>query len=83
MTLKEMRDYCMGLLGLHTYVNGRARSYLCNFLTPASSVQTRGSSDENFVYVPYVNCDLFRQSFEYRTPALWNSLPSYFRKEQV
>ncbi len=81
VTLKERRDYFMGLL-VYKCVNGIAPSYLCNVLTPASSVQTRESrsSNENLLYVPYVNCDLFKQSFEYRAPALWNSLPSHLRK---
>ena len=34
---------------------------------------------DNLLYVSHVNCDLFKQSFEYRAPALWNSLPSHLR----
>ncbi len=50
MTLKERRDYFMGLL-VYKCVNGIAPSYLCNVLS--SSVQTRESrsSDENLSYV--------------------------------
>ncbi len=40
MTLKERRGYSMGLL-VYKCVNGIAPSYLCNVLTPATSVQTR------------------------------------------
>ena len=70
----------MGLL-VYKRVNGIAPSYSCNVLSPAS-VQTRESrsSDENILYVPYVNYGPFKQSFEYRAPVLWNSVPGYFRK---
>ncbi len=80
MTSKEKRDYLMGLL-VYKRVNGIAPSYSCNVLSPAS-VQTRESrsSDENILYVPYVNYGPFKQSFEYRAPVLWNSVPGYFRK---
>ncbi len=30
--------------------------------------------------MPYVNCDLFKQSFEYRVTRPWNFLPSHLRK---
>ncbi len=41
---------------------------------------TYRSADDNLLYVPYVSCALFKQSFQYRAPALWNSLPSHLRK---
>ena len=70
----------MGLL-VYKCVNGIAPSYLCNVLTPVSSVQTRESSNENLLYICTYHtstaCDLFKQSFEYRAPALWNFLPSH------
>ncbi len=69
--------------GIAPDLNGIAPSHLiCNVLTPASSVQIRESrrSDENLLYLPFVNYDLFKQAFEYRAPALRNSLPSYHRK---
>ncbi len=77
MNLKERHDYFMNLLVLKC-VKGIAPSYLCDVLTPAASIQTREStsSAENLLYVPCVNCHLFKQSFEYRTLGLWNSLPS-------
>ena len=80
MNLKERRDYFMNLL-VFKCVNGIAPAYLCDVLTPAASIRTRESRStaENLLYVPYVNCDLFKQSFEYRAPALWNSLPSHLR----
>ena len=48
---------------------------------PAASIRTREcrSTSDNLVYVPYVNCELFKQSFEYRAPAFCNSLPSHLR----
>ncbi len=80
MNLKERRDYFMNLL-VFKCVNGIAPAYLCDVLTPAASIRTRESRStaENLLYVPYVNCELFKQSFEYRAPALWNSLPSHLR----
>ncbi len=45
------------------------------------SIRTRErSTADNLLYVPYVNCDQLKQSFEYRAPADWNSLPSHLRK---
>ncbi len=56
-----------------------APSYLiCDVLTPAASIRTRESRITAVIYyiVLLINSDLFKQSFEYRASALWNSLPS-------
>ena len=90
MTLKEARDYFMGLL-VYKCVNGMALSYLCIVLTPASSVQTRASrtSDENLFYIPYVNsiinCDLFKQFLSTYTVCKRSGTlyPVTSRKQQV
>ena len=52
-------------------------------LTPAASIRTcefQSRSTADNLHVPYINCDLFKQSFEYRGLALWNSFPSHLRK---
>ncbi len=53
-------------------VNGTVPFYLCDVLTPAASIHARvnRSTNNNLLYV---NCELFKQSFEYRVPALWKS----------
>ncbi len=81
MNVKERRDYFMSML-VFKCVNGTAPFYLCNVLTPAASIHTlvNTSVSDNLLYIPYVNRDLFKQYFEYRAPALWNSLPSHLRK---
>ena len=63
-------------------LNGTVPFYLCDALTPAAIIYTRvnRSTFGNLLYIPYVNCDLLRQSFEYKAPALWNSLTSLLRK---
>ncbi len=62
-------------------VNGITPSHLRDVWTPALSIRTRESRspDDNLLYVPYANCDLFKQSFECREPALWNPLPIHLR----
>ncbi len=59
-------------------VNGTAPFYLCDVLKPAVSIHARinRSTSDNLLHIPYVNCDLFKQSFEHRAPALSNSLPT-------
>ncbi len=81
MNFKERHDYYMSVL-VFKCVNGTAPFYLCDVLTPAASIHTRvnRSTSDNLLYIPYVNCELFKQSVEYRAPALWNSLPSHLRK---
>ncbi len=62
-------------------VNGFTPSCLCDVLTPAGNIRIRrNSTDDDLLFVPYVSCDLFKQSFEYMAPGLWNSLPGYLRE---
>ncbi len=80
MNVKGRRDYFMSVL-VFKCVNGTAPFYLYDVLTPAASIHTRvnRSTGDNLLYIPYVNCDLFKQSFEYSAASLWNSLPSHLR----
>ena len=71
MNFKARRDYFMSAL-VFKCVDGAAPFYLCDVLTPAASIPTRvhRTTSDNLLYIPYVNCDLFKQSDEYRAPGV-------------
>ena len=41
---------------------------------------TRVSTSSNLVIVPHAPLALFENSFAYRGPAIWNTLPEHIRK---
>ena len=41
---------------------------------------TRASASSNLVIVPHAPLALFENSFAYRGPVIWNTLPEHIRK---
>ena len=62
--------------------SGLAPEYLSKVIVPTNSNQsynTRFSSQDNLI-VPKPNTELFKSSFSYSGPKLWNSLTSEIKK---
>ena len=75
-TIEQRRDYFTATL-MHRCINGEAPVRLTNELVmtaDAHNFHTRAAINGN-VKVPKPHTELFRNSFKYRGPMLWNSLP--------
>ena len=62
-----------------------APKYLSNLIVPTSSKQsynTRLSSSDNFI-VPKSNTELYKSSFSFSGPKVWNSLSSEIKNQKV
>jgi hypothetical protein len=81
MSFTQRRDYFMGVLTFKC-LNGHLPDYLGDHLMYVSqrhSFNTRSSQSKD-LYQPKANCELFKQSFEYRAPAIWNKIPLIIRQ---
>ena len=80
-TIEQRRDYFVATL-IYKCINGKAPSRLVNELVMVSDTHDRSTrlAHSNNLYVPKPNCELFRNSFRYQGPVLWNSLPSEIKE---
>ena len=60
-----------------------APTYISDCITICKEVairDTRKSTSTNLVTLPYASLDIFKNSFAYRGPFIWNALPNNIRK---
>ena len=60
-----------------------APTYISDCITICNEVairDTRNSTSTNLVTLPYFSVDIFKNSFAYRGPFIWNALPNNIRK---
>ena len=58
-------------------------SYLSDCITMYNEIavrNTRASTSSNLVTVPHAPLALFENSFAYRGPVIWNTVPEHVRK---
>ena len=63
-------------------INGISPIYMCNAITMCSDVanrDTRMSDASNMTVVPPASRETFKNSFSYRGPIIWNTLPEHLR----
>ena len=76
MNIKQRLTYFQGILCLNC-LNNMAPSYLSDSLTYLSHHQsyTTRNVTKNHLVIPHPHLSIFKQSFKYSGPTLWNSLP--------
>ena len=79
MTIYQRIEYKKALL-VYKSINDHSPVYLSNKLLPVSypGKQLRSSS-QNLLKVPKPKLELFRKSFAYSGPSIWNTLPLFVR----
>ena len=80
MNIKQWQQYFILIL-MFKCMNGLAPTTLndnLNFVNDSHSYVTRASV-QNDLTLPKPNCEIFRQSFMYLGPLMWNSLPCHIR----
>ncbi len=60
---------------MHRCIYGNAPNYLKDLLMQVSHVQQRFTRASNDFHVPRANIELYKESFLYNGPRLWNTLP--------
>ncbi len=76
MTVTQLRNYFMGVL-MHRCIYGNTPDYIKYSILSVSDVHddfTRSLSSGD-LYIPHPNREIFKQSFLYNSPLVWNSLP--------
>ena len=79
-TIEQRRDYFVSTL-MYKCLNDMAPTRIMNEINKASDthdVNTRLANTDD-LYIPEPNCELFRHSFRYYGPSLWNGLPQALR----
>ena len=64
-------------------IRGMASTYLSDCITICNEFairDTRNSTSTNLVTLPYASLDMFKNSFAYRGPFIWNALPNNIKK---
>ena len=76
MNIKQRLTYFQGLL-MFKCLNNMAPSYLSDSLTYLSHHQSYTTRNviKNHLTIPRPHLSIFKQSFKYSGPTLWNSLP--------
>ena len=83
-------DYCLPIWGKssQTHLDKlwrlqkraiRPLSHLINLHSHSSSITLRSNSSHCMLQVPFPHKELFKQSFLYSAPILWNTLPNHIR----
>ena len=78
MHVIERRDYFVALT-----VRDMAPTYISDSISIRNEVAIRDtghSTSPNLVTLPYATLDIFKNSFAYRGPFIWNALPDNIRK---
>ena len=71
-TVEERRDYSAAVL-MYRCLNGKAPFYIANHFTRVSHNHFTRRSQHDAI-VPKPNLDVFKRSFLYQGPVLWNNL---------
>ena len=81
MTIPQRRSYFIGLLTFEG-LNNLAALYISSLLSKSNTIHTYSTrlSSTDGLTITFPKLTLFKQSFEYTAPLLWNSLPSNIRK---
>ena len=82
MNVIERRDYFVALT-VFKCIHGMAPTYISDCITICNEVavrDTRYSTSANLLTLPYASLDIFKNSFAYRGPFIWNDLPHDIRK---
>ena len=82
MNVIERRDYFVALT-VFKCISGMAPTYISDYITICNEGATRdsrNSTSTNLVTLPYASLDIFKNSFAYRCPFIWNALPHNIRK---
>ena len=82
MNVIERRDYFVALT-VFKCIHGMAPTYISDCITICNEVavrDTRNSTSANLLTLPYASLDIFKNSFAYRGPFIWNDLPHDIRK---
>ena len=82
MNVIERRDY-FGALIVFKCIRGMAPTYISDCITICNEVAIRDPRNLtliNLVTLPYATLDIFKNSFAYRGPFIWNALPDNIRK---
>ena len=82
MNVIERRDYFVALT-VFKCIRGMAPTYISDCITICNEVavrDTRTSTSANLLTLPYASLDIFKNSFAYRGPFIWNDLPHDIRK---
>ena len=81
MSIPQRKLYFTGVLTFKGQTN-LAPQYLCNLLSKSNSIHTYSTrlSSSGGLNVPHPRSTLFKQSFEYSAPVLWNSLPQNLQR---
>ena len=82
MNVIERRDYFVALT-VFKCIHGMAPTYTSDCITICNEVavrDTRNSTSINLVTLPYATLDIFKNSFAYKGPFIWNALPDNIRK---
>ena len=76
MNIKQGLTYFQGIL-MFKCLNNMAPSYLSDSLTYLSHHQSYTTKNviKNHIGIPHPYLSIFKQSFKYCGPTLWNSLP--------
>ena len=80
--LIERRDYFVPLT-VFKCIRGMAPTCISDCITICNEVairDTRNSTSTNLVTLPYTSLDIFKNSFAYRGPFIWNALPHNISK---
>ena len=81
MSIPQRKLYFTGVLTFQGQTN-LAPQYLCNLLSKSNSIHTYSTrlSSSGGLNVPHPRLTLYKQSFEYSAPVLWNSLPQNLQR---
>ena len=80
-SIEQRRDYFVATL-MYKCINDIAPVRISNEITKVSDthdVNTRLANTDD-LYIPEPKCELFRHSFRYYGPSLWNTLPQALRE---
>lgn len=76
--VRQRRDY-FNSVQVYRCNNDSYPNYMSDLLNPVNVINTRAtrnSEDDHTLYIPKPRVNLFRQSFQYTGPSLYNSLPN-------
>ena len=81
MNLIARRDYFVAFT-VFKCIRGMAPTYISDCITICNEIairDTRNATSTNLVTLPYASLDIFKNSFAYRGPFIWNALPNNIR----
>ena len=75
-TMTERREFLTSVL-MFKCIYGLAPNYLSDSLVYTHEVHSRltRSTENNNLYIPKCNIEIFKRSFQYQGPTIWNDIP--------